>query len=371
LLYMGKIVKKKKVVATRPARKRPVTLSYSKTIFITMGVLFLTLFLFVFETQKYQEQRSSAAGTNCDVAAADLQMNTEENNLLQLINQYRASKGAPAVTLSTALTQSASWMSLDMSKTNILQHTDSLGRTLQARITDCGFTAAAGVGENIAKGTGTNAQEIFTLWQTSTEGHNEEMLNPAHKVIGIGQSGVFWTADFGDNADPVASTVPSPAMPSTIVPSFNTLAPCPSCSTPEVSVAPSQPAVVEPITSTVPVEEISPVISTAEEQPALPGATTGGEGGGGIMDLIKLILQFLQQLLAQLFGGGNGGNGGNHKHEGKGNEGQQQEQKAAGKEEEAKEQEQDGKGEGANGAAQNGNAQGGANATNSGQNTSY
>jgi uncharacterized protein YkwD len=327
-LYMSKVTKKKITRTTkRKSSSTPLGfgLYYSRAVVLTsMGVLVFMLFLFVFESQRVQEQRSLAATTNCDAPATELTLSAEEAKFMQMLNSYRASNGAPAVKTSPALMRSATWLSIDSSTKNYSAHVDSLGRSITKRlITDCGYTGTI-VGENIAKGTGTAAQEIFDLWKASTAGHNEEMLRPTTKVVGIAQSGLYWTLDTGNTDDSaLVNTTPPAAAPSVVQasPSFFPLAPCPSCTSP--SQVPSQAApITEPIVQ--PIVSAEPIISSGEpmisDEPQAPQEPTApGQTGGGIMDIIKLILDFIKQLIEQLFGGGGNGNGNGNGNNGQGN----------------------------------------------------
>src|SRR5437879_4593442 len=103
--------------------------------------------------------RNAAALTNCNVA--DLAIDGEEQGFLDLINAYRAQNSAGALTMSVNLNRAASWMAMDMATKNYFSHTDSLGRTFDVRISNCGGVPSA---ENIAAGVQT-AQDAFNTWR--------------------------------------------------------------------------------------------------------------------------------------------------------------------------------------------------------------
>src|SRR4051812_15482807 len=84
--------------------------------------------------------------------AADPTPDSEERAFCKTINTYRAQNGLPALKLSVNLTKAAEWMAADMARNDILDHTDSLGRSFSRRITAFAYTGATR-GENIAGGT--------------------------------------------------------------------------------------------------------------------------------------------------------------------------------------------------------------------------
>jgi hypothetical protein len=84
---------------------------------------------------------------------------------------------------------------------------------------------AGGAGENLAWGAGLDtAAAALGAWQASKDGHNENMLNPGWKAVGVSQACVgwvcAWVTDFGDR--PSGSSAPRPSPTPTA-----TLAPCP------------------------------------------------------------------------------------------------------------------------------------------------
>lgn len=129
-------------------------------------------------------------------------LDSEEAAFLNLINQYRQSKGVGALKLNQNLINASKWMSQDMGAKNYFSHTDSLGRDPFTRMADFGYTFNTYKAENIAAGYNT-AASVMTGWQNSA-GHNQNMLNPNYTVIGIGRAytpgstyGWYWTTDFG------------------------------------------------------------------------------------------------------------------------------------------------------------------------------
>lgn len=142
-------------------------------------------------------------------------LDTEELAFLQLINDYRAQNGAGPLQASVTLTNASKWMSADIGAKNYFSHTDSLGRDPFARMAAFGYTYNTFKGENIAAGNAT-AQATFTQWKNSPD-HNQNMLNPNFKAIGIGRVSTpgstynwYWTTKFGGFVDQTIPTNPTP-----------------------------------------------------------------------------------------------------------------------------------------------------------------
>lgn len=138
--------------------------------------------------------------TNCTVA--DNSIDAEEQAFLGLINDYRTQNGLGALTMSTNLNRSATWMAADMGAKNYFSHTDSLGRSPSTRAQNCDYPS--GAGENIAAGGAWSAAtSVFNAWKNSS-GHNANMLNGSYRQIGISRVytanssyGWYWVTDFG------------------------------------------------------------------------------------------------------------------------------------------------------------------------------
>jgi uncharacterized protein YkwD len=139
-------------------------------------------------------------------AAGDPAPDPEERAFCKQINTYRAQNGVPALKLSVSLTKASEWMSADMARHDILDHTDSLGRTFTKRISAFAYTGALR-GENIAGGTNGTAAAMFNLWKNSAA-HRKNMLSASFKVLGVGRAyragtmlGWYWTTAFGGTVD--------------------------------------------------------------------------------------------------------------------------------------------------------------------------
>lgn len=206
---------------------------------MTGGVFFV-----VDQSQNQENPDTLAAATNCAVSQQQLEIKTEEQQLLDLINSYRQVEGINQLTWDTTLKQTATWLSLDMLTHNTLSHTDSLGRTADIRLSNCGYDISKGYGETIAEGS-TSANLIFNAWQ-SNSADNQILLNSNYTAAGIDMeenssgTSVFWTMDLGANSS--STTPPVTVSGTTGPPTTVTNAPSPSSA---LSTAPS--ATPEPV----------------------------------------------------------------------------------------------------------------------------
>ncbi|MBO3800504.1 MAG: PKD domain-containing protein [Candidatus Brockarchaeota archaeon] len=140
------------------------------------------------------------------IEQCEASLESEKSTFLTLINQYRQRNGLPPLSLSNTLTTAAQLHSEDMASRNYFSHTTPEGKTFVDRIREAGYTYATCLGENIAAGFST-AQEVFEAWKNSP-GHNQNMLDPCFKAIGIGLAYSasstykwYWTTDFGGYDD--------------------------------------------------------------------------------------------------------------------------------------------------------------------------
>jgi uncharacterized protein YkwD len=139
-----------------------------------------------------------------------------QNDLLALINTYRASNGRQAVSPNGALTSAAAWMAGDMAAKNYLAHVSSDGRSPTQRMSAFGYPAASTfTGEDLGAGYAT-AGAAFAGWQASAA-HNSVLLDPNYNAIGIGLAynanstyKWYWVADFGGSGGTVRMNVPPP-----------------------------------------------------------------------------------------------------------------------------------------------------------------
>ena len=125
-----------------------------------------------------------AHGATCTVTASQAAVDTEEQKLLGLINQYRVTQGRPQVQLSQDAIRSAAWFSWDMATDNYFppDHVDSNGRDIGSRLTWCGSSWTS-YAENISAGF-SGASETFEQWRNSPV-HNTNLLSTAVTRVGI------------------------------------------------------------------------------------------------------------------------------------------------------------------------------------------
>lgn len=173
----------------------------------------LALSLVVFGAVAWETGGNVAlAQSNCSTGSAGL--SSSEAEMILLINAARAQNGAGPLLASPALNQAAAWMAGDFNP-GAPSHTDSLGRGPSQRAQDCGYPGQAA--ENIAWGYG-SANSAFNGWMNSS-GHRANILNPSYQVIGVGQVGSTWVANFGLTVDSGAFEVtggsPPPPPPPT------------------------------------------------------------------------------------------------------------------------------------------------------------
>lgn len=161
---------------------------------------------------------------------------SEEQQFLELINQYRQQNGLDPLLLSSPLSVASERHSEDMGAYGFFSHTTQassyypVGANHVVRIAQEGYDYNTYTAENLAYGQ-TSAQEVFEAWRTSPE-HNVNMLGD-YAVIGIGlvwtNGTPYWTTDFGAYVDPSASggsSATSPDAPNTAP--ETTIAPAPA-----------------------------------------------------------------------------------------------------------------------------------------------
>jgi uncharacterized protein YkwD len=136
----------------------------------------------------------------------------EEREFLDLINDYRQSKGLGPLKLTQTLGGASDHHSKSMAQHNYFSHDlKAEGITWSQNISRHGYKYNTYKGENIAAGNAA-ASATFTQWKNSS-GHNANMLSDKFKAIGIGRAydaqskyGWYWTTDFGGYVDAAAKT---------------------------------------------------------------------------------------------------------------------------------------------------------------------
>ncbi len=198
--------------------------------------LFLVIVLLLSALQLNHITKISAQ-TNCTVSSSLLAQTSSEQTLLGLINTYRQQNNLPALTWSAGLKKPAAWLSDDMSSHSTFSHTDSLGRSSDVRITQCGYTWTS-YAENIYMGS-SDPQVVFNAWKNSST-HNTNMLRSTVREAGIASVNSYWTLDLGAS-NAVAPTTPVVTTNPTITPSV----------TPSVTQPTTTPSITPTVTTTV------------------------------------------------------------------------------------------------------------------------
>ena len=124
------------------------------------------------------------AGPNCDASGS---IDSEELQLLRLINDYRTQNGNQPLIFSNSLNRSAAWKAQDIADRDYFAHNDiPIGREWTARIRDCGYTFNTYLGENLAGGDPAAAGTLG-IWQHSPS-HDGLILDDTFQAIGIGRA---------------------------------------------------------------------------------------------------------------------------------------------------------------------------------------
>ncbi len=145
--------------------------------------------------------RATTVGSFCSGAP--------EQQLLVLINNYRASKGLGKLVMGQHISAAAGHHSKDMGVRNYFSHTTlGTGHGPTERMLAHGYPAdTTWRGENIAAGN-SDPSRTFEQWKNSP-GHNAIMLSTKANAIGIDRTGrypdsrygYYWTAKFGGALD--------------------------------------------------------------------------------------------------------------------------------------------------------------------------
>ncbi len=149
----------------------------------TMAVLLLTLTLAVFQLQQVQDPRSRAAALDCTVTSPQMLITAQERALFDKINEYRVQQGRDKLVWQNNMNQAATWLGLDMVRTGVVSHIDSLGRLPDARFPDCGATYTRNYGEIVSVGS-PNADQILAVWK-SNPADNAALLNATYEQAAV------------------------------------------------------------------------------------------------------------------------------------------------------------------------------------------
>ena len=138
-------------------------------------------------------QTQPGTGQNCPQQPEE--NDSVEMQVVELVNEYRASYGLQPLTYSAELSDGARLKSQDMSDNGYFDHNSPTYGTPYQMMKSLGISYQS-AGENIAKGYRT-AEAVVTAWMNS-EGHRANILNANYTEIGVGYEadGNYWTQWF-------------------------------------------------------------------------------------------------------------------------------------------------------------------------------
>ena len=189
--------------------------------------------LMVFGVLTWAPFPAGAQAAGCSVSALDQAIDTEEQALLGLINQYRQAYGKNALGMHSDVTRAAAWFSRDMASKDYFpyNHIDSNGRGIDQRLIWCGVSFSNWA-ENVYAGSA-SAQAVFDAWRASST-HNTNMLRDGVTSAGIARAyqadstySWYWTLDVTNSAGATTSTSPPVTTPTSTTTAPPTTAPAP------------------------------------------------------------------------------------------------------------------------------------------------
>jgi uncharacterized protein YkwD len=237
---------------------------------LARGLVMSALTVSLFGIGLSSRTTAQAATINCSVASSELPADTEEQNLFNLINSFRTRP----YTWSTTLSGAAIWMAHDMATHNYKGHIDSLNRDVRTRLTDCGYSPTAPVGEDITAGMTYMFGDMATLsdWMFNSADWNL-IVGTQYTTIGIGRAygpysteKWYWVVVVGTDGNTLAGPTATPAAPT----ATRTATAVPPTAT---SVPPTATAVPPTATAVPPTATATKVPATATAT-AVPPTTT-------------------------------------------------------------------------------------------------
>ena len=134
-------------------------------------------------------------------------MDSQEAQMIGLINAYRAEHGLPSLASSQTLGAAAEHHSASMARYDYVSHTlIPEGITWSRNLKNHGYTYTTYRGENIAAGR-SSARDTLQQWKRSPT-HNAVLLSTHYKALGVGRAydessryGWYWTLDVGGVRD--------------------------------------------------------------------------------------------------------------------------------------------------------------------------
>lgn len=146
-----------------------------------------------------------------------IRLDADEQEVLRLINSFRAQHGRPALKTDHKLMTAAAWASNDSALRGFAPetHVDTLGRNVPTRVQNCGYTGYGYTSEINYYGSGTDMTPAAAVrWWTevSKKGHREAVLDPRVTAVGIGvaekDGRKFYTVNMGDRFIPIKLRAP-------------------------------------------------------------------------------------------------------------------------------------------------------------------
>ena len=194
-----------------------------------------------------------AATVNCTVGPSEIPPDQEEQALLNLVNSYRTRP----YTWSNTLSSAAIWMAHDMADHNYVGHVDLLNRGVRPRLTDCGDSPTAPVGENVTAGITYMFGDMATL--------SNWMFDPAqwHLIVGTEYTAAGIGRAYGPNSTNkwywvlvVGIDGSAPPPPATAVPSTATRTPT-TTAVPSTATRSAVPPTATAVTSATPTRTVA------------------------------------------------------------------------------------------------------------------
>lgn len=153
-------------------------------------------------------------------------LGSDEQTLLNIINDYRIGNGLQPFAPSPILVAAAQWMAQDIASRDYFGHTDSLGRDPQQRLAAFGYDYDTWSREILVAGS-SDPQVIFNLWLNSP-GYKAAILESQHSIVGIARavqdgsaSKWYWVLEVSSqdavNAEPDDVTEPENFDPGVLV----------------------------------------------------------------------------------------------------------------------------------------------------------
>lgn len=205
--------------------------------------------------------------------------------VISLVNQHRQSIGLAPLAVDPALTASAVWKAQHMAAYDYMAHDDPappIARPWYQRISDCGFSGAAG--ENIARWYGT-AADVVNAWLSDAP--HKANIEGNWTVTGVGAAAdasgvIYWAQDFGAGSGspppPPPTTTSTPPPPPTTTtsspppPTTTTKSPPPPPTTTSSSPPPPAPAP----TTTASTSPPAPATTTSQPAPSAQAPKSRG-----------------------------------------------------------------------------------------------